>query len=319
MKNREVSPKALTTWVVCGMLGPLALTASRSGWVAVLLTGVLCTALCVTIHIFSDSHPWDSRLYSGILCLWHIYAAAVVAAQSPLCWPGKGADIAVPLVLLALAALSAWKGAEGASRVAAVLCPLCVLIFAVILACGIGNIRWGRVGMESSAPSGNLIFVFLLPIGATAIPRKPGIGILGCMTGLSIFAWIVSAVSVGTLSLPISLTRKDAFYEVSKSLSLFGKLQRLEAISAVAVTVSIYAMLSLLLSSVGHLAENVRPGFGRAAVAGGAGICAAIVAGRIFVSANVLVVLALLIWGVCPLVASLFPTGKKEKKDEKTP
>ncbi len=319
MKSNEVSAKTLTAWISCGMLGPLALAASRSSWLAVLLTGLLCTLLCGVIHTFSDGHIWEHKLYCGILGLWNLYAVAVVAAQSPICWPGKGSELAVSLVLLLLAAASAWNGAERASRGAAVLLPLCVLVFAVVLACGVGNIRWSRVGVSTAAPSGMPLFLFLLPVAATAIPRQPGAAVYRCMTGLSIFALALSVVATGILSLPIAVTKADAFYEVSKSLSLFGAIQRFEAVTAVAVTLSVYAMLSMLLSGASHMAEQISPGSGRFATIIGTGLSAAIVVGKFYLDSRLLAVLALLIWGIFPVLASLIPSGKKEEKDENNP
>lgn len=319
MKNREVSAKTLTAWIACAMLGPLALEAGRSAWPAVLLTGVLCSVLCGVIHTFSDGRPWENRIYCGILGLWHIYAAAMVAARSPICWPGKGAGIAVPLVLLLLAAASAWNGAEKASRVSAVLFPLCALAFALVLACGIGNIRWERVRFSTAAPSGMLLFVFLLPIGATALPRQPGAAIWRCMAGLSVFALLLSVVSSGILSQPVALTQENAFYEVAKSINLFGAIQRFESITAVAVTLSIYAMLSMLLSTLTSLARQISPGSERPVLAGATVLSGSVVIGGFYLDARVLAILALAIWGILPLLAGLMPGRKKEEKDEKSP
>lgn len=319
MKNREVSAKALTTWIACGMLGPLALTAARSAWPAVLVTGMLCALLCATIHGFSDGRIWENRVYCGILLLWDIYACALVAYQGSICWPDQASGIAVPLTLLALAALSAWNGGERASRITATLCPLCVLIFAIVLASGVGNIRWNRVGFSTASPGGTLLFVFLLPVAATAIPRKPGAAVARCLWGLTVFAGILSVAVCGTLSVPVALMRTDSFYEFSKSLNLFSTVQRFESVTAVAVTLSIYAMLSLLLSGIGHLGERILPGSGRKAVLAAGALSGGLLVWELFLDPKVLAVLSLTIWGVAPSVVQFLPCGKKSEKDENTP
>ncbi len=317
MKSLEVSPKALTAWLACAMLGPVALAAAGNTWLAVLITGTLCSLLCVTIHAFSDSRLWGNKLYSAVLLVWHIYAAAIVAGKAGICWPGRGAEVVVPLVLLALAGLSAWNGAERASRVVATLCPLCVLIFAIVLASGIGTVRWNRLSFSPAAPGGELIFVFLLPISATAIPRLPGAAIGRCLTGILAFAVLTSLAVVGTLSLPVALSMENGFYEFAKSIRIFSAVQRFESIAAVAVTVSIYGMLSLLLGSVGHLGEQLSPGKGKWAIGVGAAACAGILAGKLYLEGRSLAVLALLVWGVLPLIAQLLPGRKKSEKNEK--
>ncbi len=317
--NEKVSAKALTAWIGCAMLGVVALAAARSGWLGVALTGVLCGLLCVTVHAFSDSRPWENPVYCGILLLFQIVSTGVVAAQGAICLPGKGADTVVPLVLLLLAAASAWGGGARASRVSAVLCPLCVAVFAVVTACGIGSIRWERVAASQVAPGGMLIFVFLLPIAATAIPRETGSAFGKCLTGVTAFGALVSVVVTGVLSEPIALVRPDSFYEFSRSISLFSGVHRFEAVTAVAVTVSIYAMLSLLLSGAGHLGEVLYPGSYRWAVlavtvlAGGLGTFGFLPEGR------TLAVCALAVWGILPILMQFLPCGKKAKKEEKTP
>ncbi len=318
MKTPEVTPKALTAWVGCAMLGPLALNACRFPWLAVMLAGVLCTLLCTTIHGFSDGRIWQSKPCCAVLCLWNLYAAGAVASQAAVCWPGRGSNLVVPLVLLLLAAISAWNGADRASRVAATVCPLCVLVFAVVLACGVSSVRWERLAFSDAAPGGMLLFVFLLPIAATGIPRVPGLAIGRCMAGLTAFAVLVSLTAVGALSLPVALTRGDAFYQFARSIRLFSAVQRFESVAAVAVTCSIYAMLSLLLSGGAHLAEEFRPGWGRWAVALGAGAGAAAIAGGAILRGRELAAVALLIWGILPLMTQLLPCGKNPKKDEKT-
>ncbi len=316
MKSPEVTPKALTAWLAVAMLGPLALTAARESWLAVAVTGVLCALLIITIHDFSDSRIWTNRIYCAVLLLWHIYAAALVAYQCRICWPGKGSGVVVPLVLLVLAALSSAQGADRASRVAATLCPICVIIFALVLACGVGNVQWSRLEITAAAPGGWLLFILLLPIAATAIPRQPGSAIGRCMAGLTLFAVVISVAVSGTLSLPVSLTREDSFYEFAKSLKLFSAVQRFESIAAVAVTLSVYSVLSLLLSGVGHLAQQVKQGAGPWAVWAGAGIGAVVAGCGLLPPGPVAGVLAVAMWGILPLIAQLFSCEKKVKKDE---
>lgn len=312
MKNREVSSRALSVWVTTAMIGPVALVAARSSWSAVAVVATLCGVLCATVYKAWRDGICHSKLVNALLMLWHIYAAAEVASMACLCWPGRGSQLATSLVLIALAALSASKGNRSASAVAAILCPLCALIFAIVLVCGIGNIHWSRVEVSTHPPGGMLIFVFLLPIASVAIPRSasPSVGGLA-LTG--VLGLVLSVAVMGTLSLPVMLTQPDAFFEFSKSLDLFGVVQRFESIAAVAVTLSLYAMLSLLLSGVGSLAESIHRGSSRRAVLLGAAISAGIVILGLWLSEKTVAILSVGVWGFLSAGHEIFG-GKKEKK-----
>lgn len=299
MKNRELSSRALSVWVATAMLGPVSMVAARSSWSAVAVVATLCGVLCAAVYKAWGSSRCHSKFVNALLMLWHIYATAEVASMASLCWPGRGSQLATSLVLIVLAAFSATKGERSASAVAAILCPLCAVIFAIVLACGIGNIHWSRVEVSTHPPAGSLIFVFLLPITAIVIPRRQqlsavGFGIVGLL------GTVLSIAVMGTLSLSVMLTKEDAFYEFSKSLDLFDAVQRFESIAAVGVMLSLYAMLSLLLSGVGSMAQQIRQGSGRWGALFGAAVSAAVVILDLRLSETTVAIISILLWGFTP-------------------
>ncbi|MGM9600619.1 MAG: hypothetical protein ACI3W5_03390 [Faecousia sp.] len=307
MKSHEISPKAFTAWLATAMLGPVAMVSAVSSWSSVLVSSILCGVLCAFIYRCCDGGMRKHKLYSGLALIWNVYAAAVVANWGSICWPGKGGQVVVPLVLIALAAISAYNGTRGASSVGAALCPLCAIIFAVVLACGVGNLQWHRITLSTAAPGGMLLFVFLLPLAAVAIPRQRGAKIGGALAGIAVFAVLISVAVIGTLSLPVALTREDAFYEFSKSLQIFSAVQRFESIAAVAVTLSVYAMLSLLLSAVGELGESIYAKSGKWIVLGGAAVSAIIVVMGYGISSKYVAILSLLVWAIGNVLNQAFP------------
>lgn len=314
LKNREVSSRALSVWVATAMIGPVALVAARSSWSAVAVVATLCGVLCAAIYKAWGDRACHSKLVNVLFILWHIYAAAELASMASLCWPGRGSQLATSLVLIALAALSATKGERSASAVAAILCPLCAVIFAIVLACGIGNMHWSRVEVSTHPPAGSLIFVFLLPITAIVIPRKEqlsvgGFGIVGLL------GTVLSIAVMGTLSLSVMLTKEDAFYEFSKSLDLFGAVQRFESIAAVGVMLSLYAMLSLLLSGVGSMAQQIRQGSGRWGALFGAAVSAAVVILDLRLSETTVAIVSILLWGFTAAAYGIICEKNQKKRD----
>ena len=270
--------------------------------------------LCAAVYKAWGDRACHSKLVNALFMLWHIYAAAEVASMASLCWPGRGSQLATSLVLIALAAISAGKGERSASAVAAILCPLCAVIFAIVLACGVGNMHWSRVEVSTRPPAGSLIFVFLLPITAIVIPRKEQLSVSGF--GIVGFLGTVLSIAVmGTLSLSVLLTKEDAFYEFSKSLDLFDAVQRFESIAAVGVMLSLYAMLSLLLSGVGSMAQQIRQGSGRWGALFGAAVSAGVVILDLRLSETTIAVVSILLWGFTPAAYGIICEKNQKKRD----
>ena len=314
LKNREASSQALSLWLATAMIGPVALVAARSSWSAVAVAATLCGVLCAAIYKVWGNNICQSKFVNVLLMLWHIYATAEVASMASLCWPGRGSQLATSLVLIALAALSAGKGERSASAVAAILCPLCAVIFAIVLACGIGNMHWSRVEVSMHPPVGMLIFVFLLPIAAVTIPRRQQLS-AGAFGIIGLVGTVLSIGVMGTLSLGVMLTKEDAFYEFSKSLDLFGVAQRFESLAAVGVMLSLYAMLSLLLSGVGSMAQQIRRGNGRWVMLLGAVVSAGVVIFGLRLSETTVAAVSVLIWGFAVAAYGIIIEKNKKKRD----
>ncbi len=312
MKNREVSSRALAVWLATAMVGPVALVSAGSSWSALAVVVIVCGLLCAVVYKSWEGSVCNSKLVNVLFLLWNVYAVAVVASLACLCWPGEGSQITTSLVLIALASLSATKGERSACAVSATLCPLCAAIFAVVLASGIGSIRWDRVEVSTVPPGGMLIFVFLLPIAAVTIPRSANLSV-GSLAFIGLLGIVLSVSVMGTLSLPVMLTKPDAFYEFSKSLDLFGVVQRFESVVAVAVTLSLYAMLSLLLSSIGSTAERVCPGSDKWAVLLSAALSMVIEVFELWLSAKATALVSIFVWGFLGATQQFF--GEKKQKN----
>ncbi len=319
MINHKVSSKALAAWLLAGMLGPLALTSARAFWVAVLVAAILCGTLCIAVFECTEKLESKNKAYSILVIVWNCYAAAVVADQASICWPGEGSERVIPLVLIALAAITSADGAQRASAVSATLCPICAVIFAIVLASGVGNVQLPRLQAVAPAPDGMLLFALLLPIAATAVECEKGAKPGRIIAVVGTFALVISAVSIGTLSLPVALTRRDAFFELAKSLDLFGTVQRFESVTAVAVTISIYAMMCLLYSGIFTMAENIKPGRGREAIFICALVSAAVVLAGLWISPNATALLALFVWGIWKVLSPMLSLQKISKKRKNTP
>lgn len=317
MFNKKVNAYPLCAWLLCAMFAVIAQYAAGVNWLAVLLAGIGCTLLCWCDLVLCEGMVDDRKWYCIVQLPFLVVAASVIAGWSGETWRDGDALPVVPLVLLTIAAFSAWDGAERASRAGSVVFWLTALLFAVILAAGVRNVKMEYIVPQWSGTGYILLFVFLLPVVTSFLPREGAPCYTKTLCAIIILAAVVSVLTVGTLSQKVAGEESFPFYTFSKSLSLFGVAERFEAFVSVALTMGQYSLLSLLLSCMGHLAHVICPGKGRRGVLAGAIAAAALMMPLGQIPQSWLGAGALLFWGILPLIARCFKITKNPKKTQK--
>ena len=132
---------------------------------------------------------------------------------------------------------------------------------------------------------------------------------------IAVLFTVLSLFTVGTLSQGVAETVSWPFYESGKSLSIFGVAERFEAFISVASTMGYFALYSLLLSALGHMAQHT---FGR----GKAGIICGAAASGVFMLLPALppVVVSmgvLTLWILLPGLGSVTIFHKMRKKGKR--
>ena len=162
--------------------------------------------------------------------LWSIFVAAQVLAWTGSCWEGVAAAWA-PAVLLAVALRLAAKGPEALGNAAGVLGLLQLGLAGAVLLTAVGEIRLQNLTPGLIWPSGWLLVLLLLPEeGKRKSLAAP-------------WAVLCSLVTVGVLG----YAGENGFYEMSRSISFFGAVKRLEALAAVGLTAGFALLLAKLL------------------------------------------------------------------------
>ncbi len=314
MSNKQVRSAPLLAWLLAAMSVPLAMVVAAQDYVCVALVALACCLLCGCVVSISGGNCCGGRLYCGIQLLWLILATGVAAYWAENVWQTEKSGLAVSATLLILAALSAYSGAERSSRIGSTVFWLLALLYALILASGIGNLKtqWLVPRMERCSPM--MIFALLIPVVITFLPRKKEKGIWAVLAVIFALAVVMAVWTVGTISPQVTAKTAFPFYEYSKSLNLFGVVKRLEAFVSVALTMGVYSLLTLFLSGAGCLTEKWFPGKGSAGVV----VCAVLSALLTFVVPQIPEMVvgggALLVWGILPLFAFRKKSGEKSKK-----
>ena len=319
MYSHRVQQPLLWAWTSVAMTAPLAYYAGRCHWVFVLFIGVLCGLLCQYVLTAKEKTVCLGVWYSVLQFLWLGIALGEMVRWSAMCWPNDS-GLAVSLILLALAASAAACGTARAAGVCGVLVWGVGILYIILAAAGISNLhpKWLKLGdaVPKVYPV-ELIFVFLLPVGARTLGseqnKKAWIGI----TAMLLFGTLLAMWTIGGLSEPVSREYEFPFYEFCKSLQLVGSVKRFEALIAVALTVGFFGVESMLLSLGAGLAEAVRKECGKKGICISALIGAAAATIPTEYGGIVLAAGSLIFWGLQPFFTIQKEKIKSRKKGKK--
>lgn len=273
---------------------PTANAAVGRNWLPTLIVAL---AACLLWGVEKDVQlpPWIRALRIGAAAL---LAASFLERTHP-CWPDRGAEYIVPLLLLALAVYAVGRGNEEAFRGSNVLRFGVYFLLSLLLLSGIDSIRWGRLEPKAEYPDPELAAVLLLPL---LIRKKQGKKDLPLLP-------IVLTVALVTAG-----TKERDLYRFSQGLSIDGIAEHLESLTACVMTAGYYALLVLLLDVAaaeqtqlsGHKSVWFLPILG-------VGIYAAylVMPKNIW---GILILSELILWGLVPLI---WQSGKFLKKVKK--
>ena len=314
----KVPSRQLWAWLLGSISAPLAIVAGKSAWLWVLSAGAICGAVCWGIYAVSEGAPCFPKWFCWLEIVWIAAAAGEMARWSGYCWEDGGSSPAVPVTLLLLAAWASWNGCDRASRVGSVLIWFLGLLYIVVLGAGARDLHWHWMEPIMDTSAAEPVFVFLIPVVAFMLPHGKSKFVRWSLPITVSFGVLVSLWTVGTLSWRGIQQSEFPFYQFSKSLRLFGVAERFESFVSVALTMSLFSLMSLFFSVVGYLTECLCPEKGRWGIAAGCALAVSSVLMGNGMESIWLSVFAVVFWGVLPLFVAICAKRKKSKKNEKS-
>ena len=314
MFQKKVEAWPMTAWLAVAVSGPFALIAGRDDWLGVAIAAAITGALCWAVAGNPVQRLINSRLYCAVQYIFFIPVLAYFASQSSAAWPTGSAMPVVPLTLLSLAAAAACHGAQGASKTCSVLFWLIAGLYGVLLFFGSKDLRISFLQPGYQAPGSASVLALLLPAAMQFIPReiKPAHRLACGLVGAILV--ILCLWTVGGLSANVAAGMSWPLYEAGKSVSVLGIAERLESFISVAATVGFFALYSMLLAACGHMAEGIKPGWGKYGVILAGALVAALVLFAPQIPTVFLLFGALLLWCVVPFIGGSIFCEKKKKK-----
>ncbi len=310
MFRKQIAARPLVIWLLCAMTAPIVqVVAGNDPLFAVLLSAACVAVVCLGLA----GNGQYGKILSGLQYLWAAIAAGVIAQAAGKSWPMGEAGYAVPLVLLALAAWSASKGPATAARTAGILFILLCVGYGLIFAAGLSQINGSWVTKLVREDPKFMVFLLLLPGTAACLPRQ-SLGKRGLwLFVLPAFCLLATVVTSGSVH-PDAKVESFAFFEMCRSLSLFGFAERFEALACALLSVGWFSLLALLMCSAGAAAQNIFPGKGRQGVWLAAAAAGGMVLGKISIASKFLLILGAIFWGLAPILFQGIEWRKKSRK-----
>lgn len=307
MFREQVPARQLTAWAFAAITPVVIQLAAGTSWA---WTGIVSAACVLAVWLVWTKGAvtlpkWLSVLVFAVVAL----TAGELVSSAGYSWP-TGNRMAVPLILLALAAWSAQKGPSAAARVGCVLFWAVVAIYFVVLAAGAKEVRIQWLRPMDTDMDWDLIILSLTPAAASVLlekERRWGARLL--LPGA--FVLCASAITAGVLSPTVADALTDSFYEMSRSLSVFGVAKRFEAVVSAGMTVGWFALLNLYFTICGKHFERICRGWGRIGVFGGATFSALWLLCNLHIPKGILAILVAVFWAAAPLLTQGIERIKK--------
>lgn len=312
MFREKIPARQLSAWLFAAMTPVLIQFMSGGAWVWVAIAGGL--GLLISAWIWQTG--WEpERWQTPLLLIYIIIVLGTILRQCDESWPIGNSYPAVPLIVFALAAWSAQKGPAAAARVGAVLFWAVLLMYLAVLGAGAGNVQLRWLKPQRDVPDGLGMLIFLVPSAAASLLRPEGKWNVRLSLPV-IFTIAAAVITSGVLSPSVASKVENAFYEMSRSISLGGVAKRFEALISAGMTVGWFALTSLFLSLCGNLFQRLFAGWGKAGVWIAALLAAGWMLCGLHIPSFLLLITGVVFWGVVPVLTQGLGQRKKSKKSE---
>lgn len=269
--HERIPARQLSAWLFAGMTPVLIQLLAGGSWLWITAGGGVSAALTAIAWKYWRIAKWQCP----ILILYIVLLLGQLLFRTSQSWPIGSNDPAVALILLFLAAGSANKGVSAAARTGTVLFWAVLLLYLVVFGAGTGEVRVTDIKPGRQIADTLGFVVYTLPIVSVCF-LSPGEKVGARILLPALFTAAASVITAGVLSQSVAADTPNAFYEVCRSMNLFGVAQRFEPMISAGMTVGWFALISLMLSCCGSLTDRIFPGAGRYGV-WGAAACAAVI------------------------------------------
>lgn len=269
--DRKIGRRQRWAWFAAGLSAVAASGFCSCGWIWVLIGGLLATLFYIYIDkkladrgiavLMCKAFGWGGKALAVLTLLWTVLVMGWTAALADTAFPMVNGFPGLGWIMLAMAAWGARKGAKACAGCSGVLCLFLIVLYGVVAVFAVPDVTWRWLKPDSRWEQGIWTAgLFLLPAGVWYVPcgaesKGPSWPVA---FALPLFGAALSAVTAGVLSPELAAVRKVPLYDVAQSVSLFGVVERIEPLLSAAVTMGVFALLSVQVSAAQALADRIR-------------------------------------------------------------
>ena len=270
-----MGPRQRLVWVGAGLSAAVTAEGCGLGWPWVLtggLAGILLYIVCIRTRPCGAATVLRMKAppVAWLAALWTVFAMGWTAILADSAFPMTDGFPALGWILLLLAAFGAEKGVTACAGTAGVLC-----LFLAGLYGAVTGFAAPDVATEYLRPDRNwqnilpAMGLFLLPtpilmlkcraarpLAAEGKCSRGGQGsgrptaLCGWCVFLPLIAAILTAVTAGVLSPQLAAQSENAFYDLARSVSILGVMERVEPLVSAAMTMGVFCLLTGQLCAV---------------------------------------------------------------------
>ena len=318
----NVLPRQLCALAFCAFTVPAVGLLPRAGWLWALLAAACCAAVLAAGVLLTRKKGGSAAALAAqsgvgktllvLLMLWNFLALGMTSRYLCGAYPGADGFPLTGALLLLLAAYAANKGVSAVARVSAICFFFLIALYILVLGFSAPQLRPQWLAPQTK-PAWTLLPAVFSPVcalfltGHCSARAKPALWLLG---GTAL-AFLVAFIAAGCLSPEVAGKEPFAVYTVTKSLSLFGAMERFEALVSAALTAGGFCLLGLLCLTNAELVRVVCPRAEKCCGAanfllGFAGISASGV-----LSAEIAAAASAIFWGLLPI--GILSVAKRKK------
>ena len=272
MFGKQVNARGLAAWTLTALTAPVAQFFGSLPWTWVLGTGTGAGLLWALAWKYGKPL---SRTWAAAALLGTVPALLVSLKYSGACWPGVPDGIQ-GWALLIFAAWAALRGSAAGTRYGAVVFCVSALAYGILLACALPGVKAENLRPADTGISPWPLLVLLVPLGLSVFQKEGNLRPWGRIGGFVLAAGLLAAVCAGVMGPARAAAMDGAFYNLVRSIRIFGVAERFEALVSGIMTMGWFCYTTLALCIAGEAGERLWKGKGRAALCGAAGFAAAI-------------------------------------------
>ncbi len=292
--------RSIGMWLASFGICAGAILCGKMDWCSALVGG----AVLAILYWIDFSYKLPRTAVRILQTVWLVVPLSVCGRASAALFPDAGYPLYVPAVVLGLGWLLADRPGDGVRACCALIGFFVLAAVSIVSLCAVTDIRWQWLKPSFSWEG----LWIVLSIGSGGMLIRTVYPEAKLNKGWSAAAFLapafLSAVSMGCLSEQLCRQKESAFYTLSRSISLFGVVERFEALIAACLTLGLCSVAALLFRTVGTLCgKYARP------------ICAIlylVTLGSLCrpIAGEICAIGTIIVWIVLPLIFSV----KKRKK-----